>query len=179
MSAVGWWNCLPANNDGETRAEARPVVSGGDRLIRHSTTTVERHGTLVKELSAGTIEGSDRLVPAGATGSYPGRSLLAGVIARLFRSAGLLAGIVNHVPRVAMAFAFTQQNAPRDFRTRPVLGARFIQNICHVLVELSRDSPIVIGADDAQHAAVPLFAVPLFGPRSPGTQRRRPGVRTM
>jgi DNA-binding CsgD family transcriptional regulator len=87
-----------------------------------------------------------------AVGSRTERALQAGVIDQLFHGAGLPPEVADRVSRLIAPSAMGPDDHGPDVRTIQHTSARAVHQICGVLLELSRQRPVVVCVDDVQFA---------------------------
>ncbi|MGX7825631.1 LuxR C-terminal-related transcriptional regulator [Actinokineospora sp. 24-640] len=85
-----------------------------------------------------------------ATGSRSERALRAGVIDQLFHGAGLPPAVADRMSRLISPQA--DEESGSDARTMRQGCAMMVHEVCGVVLELSRERPVVIGVDDVQFA---------------------------
>jgi DNA-binding CsgD family transcriptional regulator len=85
-----------------------------------------------------------------ATGSRAERALRAGVLDQLFHGAGLPPAVADRMSRLISPEA--DEESGSDARTMRQGCAMMVHEVCGVILELSRERPVVIGVDDVQFA---------------------------
>lgn len=87
-----------------------------------------------------------------AAGSRAERTLQAGVIDQLFHGAGLPPDAADRVARLITSGAFGPDGHGQDVCTIQQTSARVVHEITGVVLELSRERPVVVCVDDVQFA---------------------------
>lgn len=87
-----------------------------------------------------------------ATGAPAERSLQAGVIDQLFHGAGLPPEIADRVSHLITPIAVNVDEPGSDVRTIHHSHVRPVHELCGILLELSRERPVVLCVDDVQFA---------------------------
>ncbi|WP_083751643.1 helix-turn-helix transcriptional regulator [Saccharothrix sp. ALI-22-I] len=87
-----------------------------------------------------------------ATAAPAERSLQAGVIDQLFHGAGLPPEIADRVSHLITPIAVNVDDPGSDVRTIHHSHVRLVHELCGILLELSRERPVVLCVDDVQFA---------------------------
>ncbi|GAA1307862.1 helix-turn-helix transcriptional regulator [Saccharothrix xinjiangensis] len=96
--------------------------------------------------------GSSGAMLLTATGAPAERSLQAGVVDQLFHGAGLPPEIADRVSHLITPIAVGVDEPASDVRAIPHSHVRLVHELCGILLELSRERPVVLCVDDVQFA---------------------------